>query len=194
MTAVHNARISMKHFFLAIFAIIIFAPASASTSTAFDEQEFQRLINTTDLSEEANCQAIWTVLWSAAQSGNLEARANLFLMVMPPGPHLHSITLPGRTSDAVTKLRDALTLGLHASGAHFKEEDASNIFYGWLSTLVRERTFQPRRSSAVLMCLQSSPSANCAAIAVKQELVPDFRAFTLEVEAMMSANLKPTCT
>jgi hypothetical protein len=142
-----------------------------------DRVKLEELTSSQHISEE-NCQAVWNILWSWAKKGNMEARSGI-LGVM----YAFGLEFPGRSGDTVSRMRDAVILGVHSVGSE-PDEFVDNFISG-----IRGYP----GSDKFLECIHTNRSQECVNILVENRVVPSFEDFASEVDMLMASGKKVSC-
>lgn len=160
-------------------------------------------LNKQEMSVREDCDRRWDILWRHAKQGNLEARAMMSMQFAPQLPLLPQIVPPGRTGDEISLLRDATIMAIHADDFQFDDGDRNDVFAQHKKTLYG--TFLDRGTfsgGAYLACLKApdNTAADCRKRAsayvgegFKTKLVPAFEDYAREIDAAVSAGMKPHC-
>ena len=165
--------------------------AQDDVSWSTDRKHVEGILKSGNVDENL-CQDAWGTLWSWAKRGNLDARAMLSFYLLPP-PYMSIILMPGRSSDYISRTRDALVVSTHSVGGHLDEQQEDDFYYSLLTSLYSELPFRNIGGAKVLMCLQEKRSSTCADVAVKAKLVPSFDVYAAEVDALVAQGLKAKC-
>lgn len=174
---------------LLLFLFFIFF--QFNVAFAQDDGDWIRVVQSAQ--NEQDCQKLWSVVWSEAKEGNLQARFGLYSLFMPP-PHMTEITFSGRT-DMVSRLRDISVMAVHSTGVqHSENEDSiTDVYYEGFNRFYEELNFSGIGGESFLKCLNESRSRSCAQIAVNDNLVPSFEAYAQEIDLLLEQGMKPIC-
>lgn len=145
------------------------------------------------------CQRLWDFVWPWAKRGNIEARGMLYtIMTLPRGS---SPLLPLASRDYISYMRYLIILQVHSAGVQYlegAEEDVKSIYTEMSKFHEKQLGFLDNLSGGNYMpCIKNATTLqstqNCTQIAEKQGLVPSFKDFASEVDAMIAQGLLPSC-
>ncbi len=175
-----------------LITLFILSLLSGTSAKAEASNEFKTLIESPDL-QKLKCDERWEHFWPLAKKGDLDARLVLLWLI---GFRLHSdeIYPPGRSHDKTTLLRDIIILGVHSSGATFRNfnDDEDPTGKRLLISFFEQAGFSNRPDS-FLTCFKQNPTQKCANIAVKEKIVPSFKEYATEIDAAIALGKKSTC-
>lgn len=183
-----NKDLHMK----SIIAPVLLALVFGTHTVAFADHEPYWLDQTKNgkrLADAKDCADFWNIFWPAAKAGDLEARAILFYLMIPP-PDMSFLYAPGNSGDLISRQRDINVMAVHSI-------DYSGPFEPHYRELALEQFISagfdfPPGKSKFLECVKKG-GKGCADIAVKARLVPSFEEFARQIDAMTAAGMKSSC-
>jgi hypothetical protein len=189
----HNFRLVVLSALALCCAVPSLVIAQDDSEWLADKARLEKL-RSENLTNEELCQKTWDILWSWSKKGNLEARAWLFFLLLPPGSHADVLHMPGRSGDYLTKIRDGLILAAHSSGVEYENKRYNERHYGITYSFFSEMPVKNIGGDTFLKCIALSQSKDCAQIAVDKKLVPSFENYAAEIDALLTQGMKPSCS
>lgn len=144
-----------------------------------------------------HCEESWDVLWPWAKKGNLEARFTLFFLMTPP-PDMKPLFAPGSSGDRISWQRDVIIMLTHSLGYKGDPDLKDNqldVLAHYNDALALYKKFglgSDYKSVEFLKCAQENKD-NCAAIAVKNKIVPSFEEYAQQIDLFLEKGMKAHC-
>lgn len=178
----------MKKIRLALLAFLAFTAAAPAYAT---DEQLSPLIR--ELQAAGDCAKYWDILWPKAKAGDMEARWNMYFLMVSP-PHMDIMFAPSASQDYVTKMRNAYIIAVHAydyDGENLSDEEKEVIadYKKTSLSLFKHAGFSEEKFMA---CVRKGKS-KCSHLAVEEKLVPSFEDYAKEIDALMAQGIKSTC-
>lgn len=147
----------------------------------------------------AHVEALWDIVWPLAKEGNPAARAALSMALMPM-MDLPQLLMPGNEGDRLSEIRDIavmLTYSLdyyldYYTYTHGEDDGFSPMFLSSMYELAGFGQGGDQRSIVFMECV-AEERKNCAALALKENIVPRFEVYAAQIDAFLAAGMKPKC-
>lgn len=148
-----------------------------------------------ELQAAGDCAKYWDILWPKAKAGDMEARWNMYFLMVSP-PHMDILFAPSASQNYVTKMRNATIMAAHAydydgeSPFFGKNEKAAIADYKETAAWLFKHAGFPEKK---FMACVTEGKTKCTHLAVEEKLVPSFEDFAKEIDALMAQGIKSTC-
>lgn len=164
---------------------------SAGQSHGADPEWAAAKVQLEKLVSEEKCEEYWSTIWPYAKTGNLEARMVLLTFLAPP-VHGTQIIPPGSTGDLVSKLRDIIIMAVHSSD-YTGSEDFNQYYKDLAYDLYLKQGFEESVEGREFLKCVTEKANDCAAIAVKEKLVPSFDDYAKQIDLYTTSGMKSSC-
>lgn len=178
-----------------LLALVLFLASIGTHPARAEEEKLSPLIK--ELQAAGDCAKYWGILWPKAKAGDMEARWNMYFLMVSP-PHMDILFAPSASQDYITKMRNAAIIAAHAydyDGENPFNENEKEAIADYKETAVllfKDAGFFKTKNEKFMTCVTKG-KPKCTHLAVEEKLVPSFEDYAKEIDALMAQGIKSTC-